>query len=291
MRVVLDHQARKGAIRGDRAWGFFCRSKLSLKGDEGTWGFANWLWNALAKEAGTLNRNSRGTVTVSIPSLGADPLDFVVRLVSFWATDVREKKGRTLSENLWRQPVVNLLNDQGRHGAERTLVREFDTDGSTELNLMPLLGPGRAFFSVQRIEKGGVTARMHSHSAVDEYYLVLEGRGTLRYNGRAVEVVAGDLVAKPSGPDAATHLLANRGERLRILDMEVWHEPFTGTATTAKDLSYMPDYAEFLMRGPGWGAVVPKDAMLSTADLEKHWSDRYRRTRDGGRRSAKRRPR
>jgi uncharacterized cupin superfamily protein len=291
MRIVLEHKPRKGAIRGDRAWGFFCETKFSPGGDEGIWGFANWLWNALAKEAGSLNQDSAGPVTISIPSLEPAAFDFVVRLVSFWGTDIREKKGRTLSGNLWREPVVNVLNDKARRGAERRLVREFDTDGSTELNLMPLLGPGRAFFSVQVIERGGVTARMHSHSAVDEYYLILEGKGTLRFNGKAVRVEKGDLVAKPSGPDAATHLLANRGEKLRILDMEVWHERFTGTATTSKDLIFWPDQAEFAMRGPGWGALVPKDSMMSTAELEKHWSETYRRTKDGKRRTARRRPR
>jgi uncharacterized cupin superfamily protein len=132
---------------------------------------------------------------------------------------------------------------------------------------------------------------MHSHSAVDEYYLILEGRGTVRYNGRAIQVEKGDLIAKPTGPDAATHLLANRGERLRILDMEVWHERFTGTGTTAKDVIYWPDFAEFQMRGPGWGALVPKDAMMSTADLERHWNDTYRRTKDGKRKISRTRHR
>ncbi|MFZ0892581.1 MAG: cupin domain-containing protein [Thermoplasmata archaeon] len=287
MRVILDHTARKGAIRGDRAWAFFCGTKLSPEGDEGFWGFANWLWNALAKKTGNLNRDSRGPVIVSIPELEPAAMDFVARLVSFWSTDVRERRGRTLSGNRWRAPVVNVLNDQAREGAEKTLVRETDADGSTELNLMPLLGPGRAFFSVQVIEKGGVTARMHSHSAVDEYYLILEGKGTLRYNGRAVPVKRGDIIGKPTGPDAATHLLANRGERLRILDMEIWHERFTGTPTTAKDIIYWPDTAEVYMRGPGWGALIPRDAMVSTTDLETHWSEAYRRTKDGKRRITK----
>jgi uncharacterized cupin superfamily protein len=288
MRIILTHTSRKVAIRGDRAWAFFCETRSSLSKDVGLWGFANWLWNALATQAGTLNRNSEGTVKVSIPRLDPAALDFVVRLVSFWTTDVREQKGRTLSANLWREPVVNVLDDKARKGAEKTLVREFDTDGSTELNMMPLLGPGRAFFSLQVIEKGGETARMHSHSALDEYYLILEGKGTLRYNGRAIQVEKGDFVAKPAGPDAATHLLANRGEKLRILDMEVWHERFTGTATTAKDIIFWPDYAEIGMRGPGWGALVPADSLMSTVDLEKHWSDIYRRTRDGKRKTTNR---
>jgi uncharacterized cupin superfamily protein len=283
MRIVLDHRVRKGAVRADRAWRFFCNGKFSLGGGEGLWGFANWLWGELSKEAGSLNRDSKGSLTVSIPALDPPALDFVVRLVSFWATDVRERRGRTVSENLWRAPVVNTLDDGSRKGAEKALVRVFDTDGSTELNLMPLLGPGRAFFSVQAMEIGGETARMHSHSAVDEYYLILDGKGTVRFNGKAVKVEKGDIIAKPTGPDAATHLLANRGERLRILDMEIWHDRFTGSSTTSKDVVYWPDYAEAQLRGPGWAALLPADSLMRTTDLERHWSDKYRRTKEGKR--------
>jgi uncharacterized cupin superfamily protein len=286
-RIVLDRRPRKGAIRADRAWAFFCGAKSSLKNGEDLWGFANWLWIALAKVTGPLNRDAKGTVSVTIPQLEPDLLEFIVRLASFWATDVREKRRRRLSENLWRKPVINLLNDKARSGAERTLTGKFSSDGSTELNLMPLLGPGRSFFSLQVIEKGDSTARMHSHSALDEYYLILEGRGTLRYNGKSIEVEKGDIIGKPAGPDAASHLLANRGEKLRILDMEVWHEPFNGSRTTAKDLMVWPDFAEVGMRGPGWGAFLPKDTMMSTADLERHWSDSYRRSKEGKRKPVK----
>ena len=283
MRIVLEHRPSAGSIRGDRAWRFFCGARLSLQGDRGLWGLANWLWDELATVSGNLNRDSRRSVRVTVPPLEPAALDFVVRIVSFWATDIREQRGRTVSGNLWRRPVINLLRDRQREGAERRLVRPFSDGGSTELNLMPLLGPGRAFFSLQLIQKGDETARMHSHSAVDEYYLILEGRGTLRFNGKSSAVEPGDLIAKPIGPDAATHLRADRGEPLRILDMEVWHERFTGTATTAKDVVYWPDYAEFHLRGPGWGSFAPADWLLPTAEVEAHWHDRYRRTKTGRR--------
>src|SRR5438128_5530631 len=86
---------------------------------------------------------------------------------------------------------------------------------------MQLLGPGRAFLRVRLVEKDESAARFHSHSHVDEYYLILSGKGTLRYNGSETEVKAGDLVGKPAGPEIAMQLIADRGERLRLLDMEV----------------------------------------------------------------------
>lgn len=90
-----------------------------------------------------------------------------------------------------------------------------DRAWSYELNLMSLLGPSRAFFSVQVIGKDGVTARQHSHSTVDKFYLILEGKGTLRYNGRETEAKRGDLISKTTGLDVTSHLVADKGEELR----------------------------------------------------------------------------
>lgn len=283
MRIVLDARPRRGAIRVDRAWAFFCGPTRSLRGARGLWGFSNWLWDELGERAGRLNLDARKDLEVRLPPLKDDALDLVIRLLSFWCDDVRLRRGRSLSPNRWRQPIVNLFDDQARTGAERSLFGDFSDQGSKELNLMPILGPGRSFFSLQVIRKGDSSARMHSHTAVDEYYLILRGRGTLRFNGKAIEVGPGDLIAKPTGPDAATHLNADRGEEVRILDMEVWHDRYKGTHATTKDLIYWPDYDEALMRGPGWGAGLPTRVLFPSQEIEEHWSEEYRRTPDGRR--------
>ncbi|TMI46929.1 cupin domain-containing protein [Candidatus Bathyarchaeota archaeon] len=143
---------------------------------------------------------------------------------------------------------------------------------------MPLLGPGRAFFRVEVISNGESAARYHSHSEVDEYYLILDGSGTLRYNDRDVVVKRGDLIAKPTGPDATSQLIADRGEPLRILDMEIWHDrPYS-----SKDLILNPDFNEIIMRGPGWGGLFPNEALVSSEDFRKHYDEGYRRMKDGG---------
>jgi uncharacterized cupin superfamily protein len=283
MKIVLDDRVRKTSLRADRAWEFFLESKRTLEGDRGLHGFTNWLWDELGTVAGNLNMDSEGEIVVTIPHLKSEALDFIVRLVSFWADEVCVKKKGISSGNLWRKPVVNVFEDKARKGAERALIGKLHEAGSTELNLMPLVGPGRGFFSVQVIERGDRTARMHSHSAVDEYYLILAGKGTLRYNGKEIEVGRGDFIAKPTGPDAATHFIADRGERLRILDMELWRERFTGTASTAKDLMFWPDFDEFQMRGPGWGAVVPAKSMITTKDFESYYNENYKRAKNGRR--------
>src|SRR5437016_4104526 len=118
---------------------------------------------------------------------------------------------------MWRKPVANVFDDEILDGSERSSVRK--DDQGYQRFFMPLLGPGRAFFRVEVISNGESAARYHSHSEVDEYYLILEGSGTLRYNDRDVVVKRGDLIAKRTGQDATSQRIADRGNTLRILDM------------------------------------------------------------------------
>jgi uncharacterized cupin superfamily protein len=215
-------------------------------------------------------------VTLSIPALEQEALDFLLRIVSFWANEVHLKKDGVVSENLWKKPLVNVYDDDSLDSSERSLaVRDED---SYQRFFMPLLGPGHAFFRVEVIKNGESAARFHSHSDIDEYYLILDGSGTLRYNDKDIVVKRGDLVAKPSGPDATSQLVADKGEALRILDMEVWHDrPYY-----SKDLIFNPDFNEIIMRGPGWGALFPVEALNNSDDFRKHYDEGYKRTKDGG---------
>jgi len=278
MKLVLEEGVQEGTIRVDLAWELFFESKTGMP--EGHGGrlipFTNWLWDELGKKAGYLNRNSRGELTLAIPALGQEALDFLVRVGSFWADEVYLKKNGVVSENLWRKPVVNVFEDKLLDGGERALTRK---DGETyQRFFMPLLGPGRAFFRVEVIDNGESAARYHSHSNVDEYYLILEGSGTLRFNDKEVVVEGGDLIGKPAGPDDVSQLIADRGEPLRILDMEIWHDrPYS-----SKDLVFNPDFNEIIMRGPGWGALFPAEAVMTSNDFREHYDEGYRRNRDGG---------
>jgi uncharacterized cupin superfamily protein len=279
MKLILEEGTREGVIRVDLAWELFFESKSGIPKGHGARliPFTNWLWDELGKLAGNLNRNSRSELTLSIPVLDDEALDFLLRLASFWADEVYVKKEGKMSENLWRKPVINVYDDEALVGSERSLTVKDDA-GSVDRFLMPLLGPGRAFFRVEVIKKDDNAARFHSHSEVDEYYLILEGTGTLRYNGKEIAVKRGDLIGKPTGPDATSQLIADHGEKLRILDMEVWHNrPYY-----SKDLILNPDFNEIVMRGPGWGAIVPQESLMTSEDFRSHYDEGYRRTKDGG---------
>ena len=237
MKIILDDQVTEKALGADLAWELFFKSKTAMPKGHGETllRFANWLWDELGNRAGRLNWYSKGEMNIAIPPLEPDALNFVLRLASFWADEVYVKKGGVLSENMWRRPVVNVFDDDGLDEGERALIAKKKT-GSVDRFLMPLLGPGRAFFRVRLVEKDESAARFHSHSGVDEYYLILGGKGTLRFNGKEMEVKPGDLIGKPAGPEAATQLIADRGERLRILDMEVWDQ----RARDSKDIIVNP---------------------------------------------------
>jgi uncharacterized cupin superfamily protein len=278
VKLTLEEGHHEGAIRVDLAWQLFFESKPSIPEGHGRnlLPFTNWLWDELSKKAGNLNKNSPRELSLTIPPLNQQALDYLVRIASFWADDIRLKKGSTVSENLWKRPIVNVLNDEMVDGAERSL--SYKDESGLERYFMPLLGPGRAFFRVEIISSGESAARFHSHSEVDEYYLILEGTGTLRYNDRETLVTKGDLIGKPTGPDATSQIIADKGEPLRILDMEVWH----GRPYVSKDLVLNPDFNEIIMRGPGWGALFPADALMTSEDFRKYYDEGYKRTRDGG---------
>jgi uncharacterized cupin superfamily protein len=278
MKLILEEGARESPIRVDRAWEVFFESESKIPEGHGARliPFTNWLWDELGKRAGNLNKNARAELTLAIPALSQEALDFMLRLCSFWADEVYVKKDGTLSDNMWRKPVVNVFDDASLDGSERTLIVK--GEDTFQRFFMPLLGPGRAFFRVEVIQNGESAARFHSHSGVDEYYLILEGSGTLRYNGKEMVVKRGDLIGKPTGPDAASQLIADNGEPLRILDMEVWHErPYY-----SKDLITNPDFNELVMRGSGWGAIIPAEAPITSDDFRRYYGEGYRRTKDGG---------
>jgi hypothetical protein len=87
-----------------------------------------------------------------------------------------------------------------------------------------------------------------------------------------------DELGKRAGPEAATQLIADRGEMLRILDMEVWHQ----RARDSKDIIVNPDFKEVIMSGQGWAAIVPEESLITPEDFWYHYDEGYRRTKDGG---------
>lgn len=66
----------------------------------------------------------------------------------------------------------------------------------------------------------------HCHYANDELFVILRGRGRLRYGGEEHEVNAGDVVVCPAGGAETAHQLCAEGdEPLGYLAVSSMHEP------------------------------------------------------------------
>ncbi len=65
----------------------------------------------------------------------------------------------------------------------------------------------------------------HLHHANEELFVILDGAGTLRYDGARYPLRAGDMVAAPPGPGTA-HQIVNTSEgELRYLAISTMEEP------------------------------------------------------------------
>ena len=66
----------------------------------------------------------------------------------------------------------------------------------------------------------------HAHHANDEIFVILGGRGTLRFGGAVHAVAAGDVVVCPAGgPETAHQMTAEGEEPLRYLAVSTMNEP------------------------------------------------------------------
>ena len=88
-------------------------------------------------------------------------------------------------------------------------------------------GSERIYVNIDFLKPGAKSAKYHSHSAQEEFFLIMSGEGTLRFEGEEIPVKEGDFFAKPPG---AIHQFINTGgDILKILD--VGTRPETDTIT------------------------------------------------------------
>jgi uncharacterized cupin superfamily protein len=246
--------------------------------------FARWFWETMGRVAGPLKSDPPAVVLVAAPPLDRAAREYLTRLCSFWApcvhwlADGQDPAGDGEGwENRWLAPVADIMSvpPDNSAWARSTAVLP---DGEDRF-LLPIMGVGRAFMKVQLIRPGWPSARLHSHAAVDEYYLVLTGHGTLRMGDHTVPIGPGHLIGKPTGPNLASSLVADQEEALTVLDIEVW--PDASRTDGTNDACAYPDHRELYLSGPGWGAMVPMDALGSPRDAGAHYQEGYVRHLDG----------
>ncbi len=258
-------------IRADYAWKLYFGDSDSLPKGHGKMAipFTNWLWSKLGEQQGFMNPERRNKTVIRMPTVDDETMNFIIRQCSMWSHEVYVCSD--LKRNLYLPPFVDIYHDEG------LLVR--NEKDEIERFFTPKLGPSRLFIRYEKILPGNVSARLHSHSAIDEYYLILKGRGHLNVNGRLWEIGEGTLVGKPRGPDLETSILADLGEPVELLDMEVWPDEHY----KEKDVIAYSEHNEIYFRGEGWSGIVPLESMIDAKDIKDRemYSSHYRRNRDG----------
>lgn len=281
MKALLSTEMVDGNdVRLDLAWQLFY-PKTENAAEHSKYGqyhiqFVNWLWDNLSQKCGFFRKDDQEQVNFRVPSLDEASLKFLVRVISPWFDEVHTNINGVGSDNVWTFPVTSLKDEENLDAAEKSLMSS-DPGGMAQRFLMPLLGPSRVFGTLELIPPGGVSARLHAHSSIDEYYLILAGEGTLRMKGKERLIREGDFIAKPAGPDSSSQFLANRNMPLRILDMEIWPDQ----TNLSKDVIYYPDHKELLFRGRGWNSVIPSDTAIPSRDFEQNYESGYARNKDG----------
>ncbi|WP_018130740.1 cupin domain-containing protein [Effusibacillus pohliae] len=244
--------------------------------------FVKWMQSALSGSTDVIARSlhhEQASVLVLLPNCTPEVEELILRQLSFYSETVeRISKWDGMTDPLqldsvvdaWVPPVIPANGDTD-------LLRHQTSGNANETVTLyqAMLGIDNVYVQKYTLQPGAVYSRHHSHSTVDEIYLVLEGSCKFRIGSREQVVNTGDLVTKPKGIGLATQVYNHSGRTVTILDIEIWGD------MEATDLCIYPDHAEILLRGKGWAHQVPLDAVDTDNDLRIHYDTGYRRLRNG----------
>jgi uncharacterized cupin superfamily protein len=94
---------------------------------------------------------------------------------------------------------------------------EFKTPMKT-YQLGAAAGSEKLYINIDFVKPGASSSKYHSHSNQEEFFLIMEGSGILRFNGKNYLVQEGDCIAKPAGIGLAHQFINNGDTVLQILD-------------------------------------------------------------------------
>ena len=225
---------------------------------------------------GRLRPDAYETVWFVTPTLSDGAREYLTRLGSFWCDEVYWEIPDVSTPNRWVTPAVKV--DALPAAPLWSAMTEIYSQG-IERHLLPMIGVGRVFIKVQQVAEGSASARLHSHTAQDEYYFILAGSATLRMGRHSQPVSPNTFIAKPTGPDLTSHIVADQGEAVTILDIEVYAD--SRLELGGKDVMAYTDHQEVLLVGLGMEGMVPQSVLEPTEDVFGHYFDGYVRQLDG----------
>ncbi len=241
-----------------------------------------WLWGELSRKSGFLRVEKIKNIIVAAPKLTPSGKGFLLRILSYWDTDIylsEDTKTNDLlkphGKNLWVAPLSNLLDKRKKDDIENSL-KDMDIDAPVSYYLFPLSGYAHASMRTYILEEGQTYSRFHSHTAREEHYIVLSGKGKARIADKYRDVIEGDIIFKPTGPDISTQLIGGKGG-MKILDIEIWNSP----SRNDKDVISYPDHKELYFTGPGWFDTISFDSLMDASDSIDNYGRAYIRKSDG----------
>jgi len=87
-----------------------------------------------------------------------------------------------------------------------------------------LAGSKKIYVNIDHVKPGAKSAKYHSHTMQEEFFLILKGEGTLRFQDNTFPVKQGDFIAKPSDQGIAHKFINDGRETLEILDCGSRHQ-------------------------------------------------------------------
>lgn len=132
-----------------------------------------------------------------------------------------------------------------------------DAVGLITKSLSEAGGSERLYVNIDIVPPGAHSTKYHSHSRQEEFFLILDGVGTLRLNGEETAVHKGHFFAKPAGKHIAHTFYNSSPVPLIILDV--------GTMEL-EDTCYYPDEDMYMQKSEGVRRI------FSGGALNKGWS-------------------
>lgn len=118
-------------------------------------------------------------------------------------------------------------------------------------------GSDKLYLNIDRILPGTKSAKYHSHTKQEEFFIIFSGCGTLRMNGKEYLVHKGDFISKPAGKGIAHQFINTGDEVLEILDVGTKEEG---------DVVYYPDEEVYYFKDEN--LVFNVNGKLNTWDSE-----------------------
>ena len=102
--------------------------------------------------------------------------------------------------------------------------------------LGPVLGMTKLGCTLVVLKPGKRAWPYHLHYGIEELFVILEGHGSIRYDGKEHGIKSGDIIFTPTGDGTAHQIINNSDKELRYLALSSMQSP---------EMCYYPDSGKY----------------------------------------------